>query len=64
MAGAPYHYNPSRAYVRAVEEYASMMRSEPGRTTTISTGKVLYQSTGCLPIRPVGYPKLRPVPVS
>lgn len=64
MANALYHYNPSRDYVSAVEEYARLMRSDPRAYYGYYYWRVLYQSLGGLVILPVGYPKLRPVRVS
>jgi hypothetical protein len=63
LAGALYHYNPSRDYVAAVEHYASRMRSDSRAYYGYYYWQVLYQSAGGLVILPVGYPKLQPVPV-
>jgi hypothetical protein len=64
IAGALYHYNPSRDYVSAVEDYARVMRSDPRAYYGYYYWQVLYRSTGGLVILPAGYPKPRPVPVS
>jgi len=63
IAAALYHYNPSAAYVQAVEAYAALMRSDPRAFYGYYNWQVLYTYLRGLVILPVGYPKVRPVPV-
>ena len=61
MAGALWHYNPSRSYVRAVSEYARTMQ----RAAWVYQGywhwRVLYRHTRGTFVLPVGYPATRAV---
>jgi hypothetical protein len=63
ISGALYHYNPSADYVIAVESYARRMRADPRAYDGYYYWQVIYaRRTGSL-ILPVGYPKVRPVPL-
>lgn len=54
------HYNPSPAYVVAVESYAGEMQRNPRALFGYSEWQVLYRTvTGTFTL-PVGYPRLRP----
>jgi hypothetical protein len=63
MSGALYHYNPSRAYVDAVETYAGRMRADPRAFFGYYQWQVLYHRVGGTVILPVGYPRARPIPL-
>jgi hypothetical protein len=63
MADALYHYNPSLDYVRAITDYAQRMRSDPPAYYGYYWWQVIYDRRGRTLILPVGYPRLRPVPV-
>jgi membrane-bound lytic murein transglycosylase B len=63
MAGALYHYNPSLDYVRAISDYAERMRTDARVYYGYYSWQVLYGRRGRTLILPVGYPKVRPVPV-
>ena len=63
-AGALYHYNNSRDYVRAVQDYASRMRAHVRAYYGYYYWQVLYARVGGTVILPVGYPKTRPLPVA
>jgi membrane-bound lytic murein transglycosylase B len=63
MAGALYHYNPSRDYVRAITDYAGWMRSDPRAYYGYYGWQVIYARRGGEVILPVGYPRARPVPL-
>jgi hypothetical protein len=56
MAGALYHYNPSRGYVRAVQDYASRMRADVRAYYVYSYWQVLYARQGGTIISPSGTP--------
>jgi membrane-bound lytic murein transglycosylase B len=62
-AGARYHYNPSRDYVSAVTDYAQRMRTDVRAYYGYYYWQVIYDKRGGLVLLPVGYPKVRPVPV-
>jgi membrane-bound lytic murein transglycosylase B len=62
MAGALYHYNPSRYYVRAVVDYAGRLRSDPRAFYGYYYWQVLYQFSGHRVVLPTGYPKVHPLP--
>jgi hypothetical protein len=63
ISRALYHYNPSADYVIAVESYARRMRADPRAYDGYYHWQVIYaRRTGSL-ILPVGYPKVRPVPL-
>jgi hypothetical protein len=64
MADALYHYNNSRDYVRAVQDYASRMRADPLAYDGYYYWQVFYAHAGGTVFLPVGYPKVRPVPVN
>jgi hypothetical protein len=63
IAGALYHYNPSADYVNAVESYARRMRSDRRAYYGYYYWQVIYAKRGGAVILPVGYPKLRPIPL-
>jgi hypothetical protein len=64
MADALYHYNPSIDYVRAVSAYANHMRADPRAYYGYYWWQVILALRGRRLILPVGYPKVRPVPVT
>jgi membrane-bound lytic murein transglycosylase B len=63
MPGAVYHYNLSRDYVRAVRDYASRMSANPRTFYGYYNWQVILARTRGLSILPVGFPKLRPIPL-
>jgi hypothetical protein len=63
MGGALFHYNPSRAYVRAVQDYAAEMRDDPQSFLGYYHWQVLYRRAGGTVILPEGYPRVRPLPL-
>ncbi len=63
IADALYHYNPSRDYVNAVQDYAGRMRADRRAYYGYYYWQVLYTWGGGTVILPAGYPKVRPVPV-
>jgi hypothetical protein len=63
MANAFYHYNNSRDYVHAVQDYASRMRADTRAYYGYYYWQVMYTHVGGTVILPVGYPKVRPVAV-
>jgi membrane-bound lytic murein transglycosylase B len=63
MADAVYHYNPSRYYVRAVEDYAARMRADPRAYYGYYSWQVIYEYSHRRVILPVGFPKVRPTPL-
>jgi soluble lytic murein transglycosylase-like protein len=63
IAGALYHYNPSADYVIAVESYARRMRADPRAYYGYYYWQVIYAKRTGSVILPVGYPKVRPVPL-
>ena len=63
MAGALYHYNPSRYYVRAVSMFARTMQRSPSAYRGYWSWRVLYRHKRGTFILPVGYPHERPVPL-
>lgn len=64
IAAALYRYNNSRDYVRAVEDYAALMRSHPRSYYGYYYWRVVYDLRRGAVVLPVGYPRARPVPVS
>jgi hypothetical protein len=64
IAGALYHYNPSIDYVRAVTAYANRMRGDARAYFGYYSWRVTYALKRGLVELPVGYPAVRPVPVS
>ncbi|HJS93725.1 MAG TPA: lytic transglycosylase domain-containing protein [Solirubrobacteraceae bacterium] len=64
MADALYHYNPSIDYVRAVSAYANHMRTNPRAYYGYYWWQVILALRARRLIMPVGYPKVRPVPVT
>lgn len=63
MSGALYHYNPSSAYVTAVQAYARRMQSDPRAYYGYYNWQVIYAYARGPVILPVGYPRARPVPL-
>jgi membrane-bound lytic murein transglycosylase B len=63
MAGALYHYNPSTDYVAAVQDYAARMRADARAYYGYYYWQVIYAKVGGSVILPVGYPRVRPVPI-
>lgn len=63
ISGALYHYNPSRHYVAAVEDYARRMRADRQAFVGYYNWQVIFARRGGLFILPVGYPRVRPEPV-
>lgn len=61
MAGAIFHYNPSKDYVRAVEAYASRMRSDPRIYYGYYYWQVLFAKVHGTFILPLGYPKVKAI---
>lgn len=64
MADALYHYNPSLDYVRAVSAYANHMLSDPRAYYGYYSWQVILALRDRRLILRVGYPKVRPVPVT
>jgi hypothetical protein len=64
MADALYHYNNSRAYVSAVQDYAARMGADLRTFYGYYSWQVLYSLAGTTVLLPEGYPKTRPVPVN
>jgi soluble lytic murein transglycosylase-like protein len=64
MAQALYHYNNSLDYVRAVQDYASLMRADVRAYYGYYYWQVIYARLGGAVIMPEGYPKVRPVRLS
>lgn len=54
------HYNPSQAYVIAVESYAHQMQQDQRAFRGYYYWQVLYQTTKGTFLLPVGYPRNRP----
>jgi hypothetical protein len=63
IAGALYHYNPSGDYVNAVTDYAAVMRNDPRAFFGYYGWQVIYALVGRPVVLPVGYPRVRPLPV-
>jgi hypothetical protein len=63
IANALYAYNNSRAYVHAVQDYASRMRADTRAYYGYFYWQVMYTHVGGTVILPVGYPKVRPVAI-
>lgn len=61
MGDALYHYNNSSAYVAAVREYASRIRSDPRAYDGYYYWQVVYPLNGRAVILPAGFPRTRPV---
>ena len=64
MADALYHYNPSIDYVRAVSAYARQMRADPRAYYGYYPWQVILALHHRRLILPVGFPKVRPIPVT
>lgn len=63
MAGALYHYNQSADYVSAVFDYARRMRADPAAYYGYYYQRVIVARAGGPVVLPVGYPKVRSVPL-
>jgi soluble lytic murein transglycosylase-like protein len=63
IGDALYHYNPSRAYVRAVEIYAGRMRADARAFFGYYNWQVFYDHLGGSVILPEGFPRVRPIPL-
>jgi hypothetical protein len=63
MAGALYRYNNSRSYVAAVGDYARRMERSPRAYDGYYYWQVIYSYSGRTVILPVGFPRVRPVPL-
>lgn len=63
MAEALYHYNPSAAYVHAVQDYAGQMRVDGRSFYGYYNWQVLYAYARGEVILPVGYPRATAIPV-
>lgn len=63
IGDALYHYNPSHAYVRAVEIYAGRMRTDARAFFGYYYWQVLYHWVGGTVVLPQGYPRVRPIPL-
>ena len=61
MPDALLHYNPSSDYVRAVTDYAGVMRADRRAYYGYYWWQVMYPLRGRVVILPVGYPKLAPL---
>jgi hypothetical protein len=64
MANALYHYNNSRDYVHAVEDYARAMRADIRAYYGYYYWQVIFDRIGGDVLLPVGYPKSRPIRLS
>src|SRR5207248_1605968 len=63
MPDAIYHYNPSGAYVAAVQDYARVMRDDPRGFYGYYNWQVLFALKRGVMILPVGFPKVRAQPL-
>lgn len=63
MTAALYHYNPSVDYVRSVRAYADRMNADHRAYYGYYYWHVIYAHVGGALILPVGYPKVRPIPL-
>jgi membrane-bound lytic murein transglycosylase B len=63
IAGALFHYNPSKSYVAAVESYAREMRRDERAFRGYYYWQVFYRTTKGTFLLPVGYPRVRPEPL-
>jgi hypothetical protein len=63
MAGALWHYNPSRRYVGAVTAYARTLQRSPTAYRGYWQWRVLYRHVRGTFVLPDGYPAARPVPL-
>lgn len=61
IQGALFHYNPSKAYVTAVESYAQEMRRNARAFYGYYFWQVFYRTRKGTFLLPVGYPHARPV---
>lgn len=61
IGGALFHYNPSKAYVTAVESYAQEMRRNTRAFYGYYFWQVFYRTSKGTFVLPVGYPRARPV---
>lgn len=60
---AIYRYNNSRQYVRAINQYATLIAAHPSAFTGFYRWDVYYNSTAGDVVLPAGYEALSPVPV-
>jgi hypothetical protein len=63
MPGAVYHYNLSRDYVAAVRAYAGRMAADPRALYGYYYWQVILARVNGLEILPVGFPRVRAVPL-
>jgi membrane-bound lytic murein transglycosylase B len=63
MPDAIYHYNPSGAYVAAVQDYARVMRADPRSFYGYYNWQVLFALKRGVVILPDGFPKVRAQPL-
>ena len=63
MPDALYHYNNSRDYVNAVQDYAGEMRADPRAYYGYYYWLVVYARLGGAVILPPGFPRIHAVPV-
>lgn len=63
IAGALFHYNPSRSYVVAVESYARELRRDRRAFYGYYHWQVFYRTVKGTYVLPVGYPRVRPEPL-
>ena len=61
---ALYRYNNSNQYVRAVTDYATVMRADPATFTGYHRWNVYYNTTAGDVLLPVGYSATSPIPVA
>jgi len=64
MAGALFHYNPSRDYVAAVSGYARRMQRDPRAYNGYYDWQVIYAYDRRTVLLPVGFPAAQPVPLA
>lgn len=64
IAGALYHYNPSADYVSAVLDYAARMRADARAYLGYYSWQVIYALRKQLVLLPVGFPAVRPTPLT
>lgn len=64
IAGALYHYNPSQDYVAAVEDYAARIRADVRAYYGYYYWQVIFADVHGTFILPVGFPKVRAVPLA
>jgi soluble lytic murein transglycosylase-like protein len=62
--GAIYAYNHSNNYVRAVDQYASLIGSDPAAFATFYRWDVYFGTTAGDVLLPIGYAEAAPIPVA